>query len=539
MQTMEYDVVIVGAGPAGLAAAIRLKKRSPETRVCILEKGASVGAHILSGALFDPRALSELFPHWMDDNTPVQQSVTQDEVFWLNSQNQCLKIPKMFIPASMKNNGCFIISLSELCIWLAKQAQAMGVDIFPGFCAQALIIEQQQVRGIRTGEMGCDAQGNPQKNHVPAMEVRATFTLLAEGARGHLGKQAISHFQLDGIQPAHYALGFKEVWEVAHHTPGRVIHGSGWPLYPQAQGGFYLYHAPEHKIYLGLIIDLNYKNPWIDPFLEFQRLKQNPLICKQLEGGKRIAYGARAINKGGLFSLPRMDFPGGFILGCNAGTFNPARLKGSHTAMKSGIITADFIVSCLRGTTSHTCSSEQFSGAFRATWLYQELYNTRNFNGAIHRFGNFGGGFYNWLEQSLFRTNSPFRITDLVADHAQLQPSAQCQPIHYPNPDKIFSFDRASSVYLANTKHRENQPCHLKLKNPQLPVTEHLTTWEEPAQRYCPAGVFEIIDSPQGLQFQINAANCIHCKTCDIKDPNLNITWTPPEGGSGPNYIQT
>lgn len=536
---MEYDVVIVGAGPAGLASAIRLKKNSPDTRICILEKGARVGAHILSGALFDPRALYELFPHWLEMNTPVEQSVLNDEVFWLKNEKSFIKIPSVLSPPSLKNEGCYIISLAQLCIWLGDQAQSLGIDIFPGFCAKSLLIENNQVQGVLTGEMGLMADGSGQANTVPSMAMRAKYTVLAEGARGHLGKQAIKTFNLESQQPPHYALGFKEVWQVPHNTPGRVIHGSGWPLYPETQGGFYLYHAPANKIYLGLIVDLNYKNPWLDPFMEFQRMKHNPLIAQQLAGGERIAYGARAINKGGFFSLPRMDFPGGFLIGCNAGTFNTSRLKGSHTAIKSGIIAADYIASCLNGSIEHTQTRQQFSGAIRATWLYQELYNTRNFNGAIHRLGTLTGGFYNLVEQALFRSSSPFNLYDPLPDHRSLKPAEACAPIAYPKPDKKISFDKASSVYLANTQHRETQPCHLKLHDPDRPTTQHLTTWQEPAQRYCPAGVFEIIQENNTPKFHINAANCIHCKTCDIKDPSQNIEWTTPEGGSGPNYTQT
>ncbi|WP_260392303.1 electron transfer flavoprotein-ubiquinone oxidoreductase, partial [Aeromonas hydrophila] len=459
------------------------------------------------------------------------------------SDSRALQLPNWAVPPRMHNEGSRIISLGNLCRWLGQQAEQLGVEIYPGFTASELIMEAGRVKGVITGDLGLDRAGNPKTDHVPGMALLGRYTLFAEGARGHLGKQLIADFQLENAaQPQHYAIGFKELWQLppGQGQPGRVLHGSGWPLSEgkedKSQGGFYLYHLEQDQVAVGLIVDLNYRNPWLSPFDEFQRLKHHPLIAAALQGGERISYGARAIAKGGWHSLPRMHFPGGLLIGCDAGTLDFSRIKGIHTAMKSGMLAAKTVAMSLRGGDEGGRDLAEYGDALQQSWLALELKTARNFGAALHRWGPWLGGAFNWLEQRLFAHSSPFTLLDKEPDYRQLRMASRCQPIDYPKPDGRLSFDKLSSVYLANTSHDEDQPCHLKLQDETIPVAVNLPTWAEPAQRYCPAGVFEILGSESLPRLQINAANCIHCKTCDIKDPSQNIVWTPPQGGSGPNY---
>ncbi|RAU44421.1 MULTISPECIES: electron transfer flavoprotein-ubiquinone oxidoreductase [unclassified Pseudomonas] len=546
---MEFDVVIVGAGPAGLSAACRLKQKAAEAgqeiSVCVVEKGSEVGAHILSGAVFEPRALNELFPDWKALGAPLNTPVKGDDIYVLTSSEASTKVPGAFVPKTMHNEGNYIISLGNLCRWLAQQAENLGVEIYPGFAAQeALIDENGVVRGILTGDMGVDREGQPKEGmYTPGMELRGKYTLFAEGCRGHIGKQLIKRFNLDSEADAqHYGIGLKEIWEIdpAKHQQGLVVHTAGWPLDvmgTENTGGSFLYHLEDNQVVVGLIVDLSYANPYLSPFDEFQRLKHHPVLKQYLEGGKRISYGARAICKGGLNSLPKMVFPGGALIGCDLGTLNFAKIKGSHTAMKSGMLAAEAVADALLAGNEGGEALNAYVEAFKGSWLHEELFASRNFGAAIHKFGPILGGAFNFIDQNLFGGKIPFTLHDNKPDYACLKLAADAKRIDYPKPDGKLSFDKLSSVFISGTNHEEEQPCHLKLKDPSIPINVNLPKYDEPAQRYCPAGVYEVVTQEDGTKrFQINAQNCVHCKTCDIKDPSQNITWVAPEGAGGPTY---
>ena len=543
---MEFDVLIVGAGPAGLSAACRLRQLSEETgkdlSVCVVEKGSEVGAHILSGAVLEPTALDELFPDWKDKEAPIQTAVSGDEILLMLSEKRHIKVPNFFAPKTMHNHGNYIISLGNLCRWLAEQAEQLGAEVFPGFAAaEVLFHDDGRVKGIATGDMGVSVSGAQKDSFMQGMELHAKYTLFAEGCRGQLGKQLIAHFGLDAESDAqHYGIGIKELWDVpaANHQAGLVVHSAGWPLSESGtHGGGFLYHLENNQVALGLITDLGYDNPHVGPFEEFQRFKLHPAIRKHLEGGKRISYGARAITKGGPQALPRMHFPGGLLIGCNAGTLNFAKIKGTHTAMKSGMVAAETVHRAVTGQQRSGEELTEYSADYQASWAYKELHKQRNFGPAQHKFGNILGSAYAFIDINIFNGSLPWTMRDSKPDHEGMKPAAQCKAISYPKPDGTLSFDRLSSVFLSNTNHEEDQPCHLTLKDASVPIGINLPTWDEPAQRYCPAGVYEVLEEPDGgKRFQINAQNCVHCKTCDIKDPSQNITWVVPEGGGGPNY---
>ncbi len=543
-ETMEFDVVIVGAGPAGLASACMLKKLSrekgQELTICVIDKGSEVGAHIVSGAILDPRALNELYPDWETRGAPLTTAVSSDEIYLFKDATRAVRIPQAFVPQPMHNHGNYVISLGNFCRWLAQQAEADGVDIFPGFAAAEILYDEQgAVRGVLTGDMGVRADGSEKPGFTAGMELLAKYTLFAEGCRGHLGKQLIARYGLDkAADPQHYALGIKELWDIPpeHYQAGKVIHGAGWPLDKTMTGGSFLYHTDNHQVVVGLIVDLNYSNPHTSPFDEFQRMKHHPVFSQYLKGGKRVSYGARAIAKGGLNSLPKMHFPGGLLLGCDAGTLNFAKIKGTHTAMKSGMLAAEILCQALCEGQAPVSDLSEYSEAFRHSWVYDELYQSRNFGPALHKLGTLIGGAFNYIDQNWFKGKLPFTLHDTRYDHQCLQDKAISPVIHYPKPDGQLSFDKLSSVFLSNTNHEEDQPCHLKLIDITVPVEYNLAKFDEPAQRYCPAGVYEIIEQDNVKKLQINAQNCVHCKTCDIKDPQQNIIWTVPEGGGGPNY---
>ena len=543
-ESMEFDVVVVGAGPAGLSAAIKLgqlaQEQEQEVSICVVEKGSEVGAHILSGAVFETSALDELLPDWRSMGSPLATEVKEDVFYYYTSGKSAFQIPNIFLPAPVHNDGNYIVSMGNVCRWLAEQAENMGIEVYPGFAAaEVLFNDDGSVKGVATGDMGISAEGEQKDSYMPGMELHAKYTLFAEGCRGHLGKQLISHFGLDeGKDPQHYGIGIKEVWQIKPelHEEGKVIHGLGWPLAESgSSGGAFMYHAENNEVYLGLITDLNYSNPHVSPFEEFQRWKTHPKTAKYLEGAERLAYGARALAKGGLNSLPKMNFPGGLIIGCDAGTLNAVKIKGNHTAMKSGILAAEEVAAALMSE-SPAADLVNFEARVSASWLGKELKSSRNFAGYMHTFGALLGSAAVWFDQTIMRGNMPFTLRDKTPDYACLKPAAQSKKIDYPKPDNVLTFDRLSSVFLSNTNHEEDQPCHLQLMDTSIPIQVNLPTYDEPAQRYCPAGVYEVITDGDESRFQINAQNCVHCKTCDIKDPSQNIRWVTPEGLGGPNY---
>jgi len=539
---MEFDVLVVGGGPAGLSAAIRLKQRAAETgrdiSVCLIEKGAEIGAHTLSGAVMDPRALTELLPDWKERGAPLTTPVTADR-FMLLSESGGWKVPSALLPSCFQNHGNYVVSLAAVTRWLGQQAEAFGVELYPGFVGADLLFGPGvEVVGVVTGDMGIGRDGAPGPNYQPGMELRAKYTLFAEGCRGHLGRKLEERFGLRaGRDPQVYGIGLKELWEIdpARHQPGLVMHTAGWPLDRSTYGGSFLYHLEDNQVSVGFVVGLGYENPYLSPYEEFQRHKTHPLIRQFLEGGRRIGYGARAIAAGGAQSLPELVFPGGALIGDDAGFLNAARIKGSHAAIKSGMLAADAVADALaEGRSADTLSA--YPESYRRSWLAAELHQARNFKPVMAKFGLWAGSVLFGVDQIVLRGRAPWTLRHMP-DHLKLKPARECKPIVYPKPDGKLSFDRPSSVFLSNTNHEEDQPCHLRLTDPAVALDINLALYDAPEQRYCPAGVYEIVrDGEAGPRLQMNPQNCVHCKTCDIKDPTQNIVWTPPQGGEGPVY---
>jgi len=542
-ESMEFDVVVVGAGPAGLSASIRLMQLSNDNNldlsVCLLEKGSEIGAHIISGAVIETRSLDELLPDWDEGNNFLQTPVIDDKMLFLTGENTSISVPKFLMPKTMMNHGNRIISLGSMCQYLGREAESLGVNVFPGFPAVDLIEEEGTIVGVITGDMGLDKNGEPKDGYEMGYELRAKQTIFSEGCRGNLGKQLIKKYSLDeNSDPQHYGIGFKEVWSIdpEKHSEGLVMHTAGFPLDNNTEGGGFIYHAPNHQVFIGLIVSLDYANPNLSPFEEFQRWKTHSELKELLKDGERISYGARALNKGGIQSIPQLTFPGGVMIGCDAGFMNGAKIKGTHTAMKTGIIAAETYIQSIENET-RSDEIDTFEDHLKQSWVFDELHRARNFSPFQKKFGLLLGSIFIWIDQNLFFGKLPFTLSAKGEDYAKLSPFDKAAKKNYLKPDNIVTFDRTSSIYLSGVNHEEDQPCHLHLNDPTIPIQKNLPEFGEPARLYCPAGVYEVLESESGEPyFQINAQNCIHCKTCDIKDPSQNIDWRCPEGAGGPNY---